>query len=147
MWGGGKAAKMVGNDAVASNSSSDYSTAACSGGGGTKISTANVKVATGGRSGGVTKALSLGGGGKGGGGRGILLIRTNAEIVRGIGSAYYLDLIINTALSEILIEGRGVVGGSKELCGVAELVQSMLVLTRMYKLILCMVRDVHIILT
>ena len=31
----------------------------------------------------------------------------------------------------------------EESCGVVELVQAMLILTRMYKLILCMVRDVH----
>ena len=31
----------------------------------------------------------------------------------------------------------------KESCWIVELVQDMLVLTRMYKLILCMVRDVH----
>ena len=35
----------------------------------------------------------------------------------------------------------------EESCGVVELVQAMLVLTRMYKLILCMVRDVRTITT
>ena len=35
----------------------------------------------------------------------------------------------------------------KESCGVVELVQAMLVLTCMYKLILCMVRDVRTITT
>ena len=35
----------------------------------------------------------------------------------------------------------------KKSCGVVELVQAVLVLIRMYKLILCMVRDVHTITT
>ena len=35
----------------------------------------------------------------------------------------------------------------KESCGRVELLQAMLVLTCMYKLILCLVRDVHIITT
>ena len=35
----------------------------------------------------------------------------------------------------------------EESCGVVELLQAMLVLTRMYKLVICMVRDVCIITT
>ena len=44
--GGGKAMKTVGNATVASDSPSDYSTAARSGGGGAKFAAANVKAAT-----------------------------------------------------------------------------------------------------
>ena len=107
--GGEKAVKTVGNTAVVSNSPSDSLTAGRSGGGGAKIAAMNVKAATGGGSGGVKKALPSGGGGGGGGGRGRILIGAEAEIVGGIGVAYYLDLILDSALSKIRIGG---VGGS-----------------------------------
>ena len=65
-----------------------------------------MKAVTRGGSGGVTKASPSVGGGVGGGGGGRLLIGAKAEIVGGIGAAYYLDLILDSALSEIRI-GRG----------------------------------------
>ena len=67
----------------------------------------------------MTKVFPSGGGGGGGGGGGRILIGAEAVIVGGIGAAYYLDLIFDSAMSEIGIGGGGGLGGPNnhvELC-------------------------------
>ena len=53
----------------------------------------------------------------------------------------------NSAMATAMKKTNNKKEPNKESCGFMDLVQDILVLTRMYKLILCMVRDVHTITT
>ena len=110
---GGKAEKTVGNAAVASNSPSYSSTATHIWGVGAKIAAVNVNADSEGGSGGSDESFAFGGGGGGVGSRDRLLIGSEAEIVGGIGAAYYLDLILDSTLSEIGIGGWLGLGGGE----------------------------------